>query len=188
MDTAVVKHLETHLGTIQHGWSVDAEGFPVSFQVVELGREKEPTVKQFATLGLSNFPLISRVSGKAISCELVMVARNGSGAIPGVMQQIGRELVQQGNALLRGDVIGPRGLLVAGSQLAALYASIPTWFPDSFASCTTGSGTVVFVWLIPISCEEADFIRQNGWNVFEETLQQCDPDLSDLLRASTVSA
>lgn len=94
MEPLLVRHLEAHLGTILHGWSLDADGDTVPFQVVELSDGKEPSVHTYSTLGLSNHPLRSRVSNKEIRCELVMVARNGSDAIPGVLQQVGRGLIQ----------------------------------------------------------------------------------------------
>lgn len=184
MEPLLVRHLEAHLGTILHGWSLDADGDTVPFQVVELSDGKEPSVHTYSTLGLSNHPLQSRVSNKEIRCELVMVARNGSDAIPGVLQQVGRGLIQEGHALLRGDVIGPRNPLISGSSMSALYASIPVYFPNSFATCDSAQGPIVFIWLIPIAQKEASYIQENGWNAFEKLLVNCDLDLSDLFRDS----
>lgn len=186
MDPLLVKHLEAHLGTILHGWSLDADGDTIPFQIVELSGGKEPSVHTYSTLGLSNHPLQSRVSNKEIRCELVMVARNGSDAIPGILQQVGKGLIQEG-ALLRGDVIGPRNPLINGSSMSALYASIPVYFPDSFATCDSAQGPIVFIWLIPIAQKEAFYIQKNGWSAFEKLLVGCDPDLSDLFRNSVIT-
>ena len=72
-----------------------------------------------------------------------------------MLQQIADEFIQTGCAPLRGQVFGPRGPLIPGSELAALYAAIPVYFPDDFAAHQSAEWTTVFVWLVPISASEA---------------------------------
>jgi Suppressor of fused protein (SUFU) len=180
----LVRHIEERLGPVQEGWRRDAEGKNVPFLVARLGGTKElPPGSYFSTLGLSDFPLRSRRSEKQIRMELLMTSKDAGGFIPGVLQQVGRQLIESGSALLRGDVIGPRDPLAEGSELTALYAAIPVYFPpgmDGFESERTGEG--VFVWLVPISTSEAEYIRTNGWSAFEDRLEEQDPDLADLRR------
>jgi hypothetical protein len=109
-----------------------------------------------------------------------------SGPIPGLLQGIANEILDSRQPLLRGDVIGPRGPLVSGSDITSLYAAIPVYFPDSFASCRVGDTSIAIVWLIPISSREAAFVRENGWPAFEELLVQIDPDLTNPFRPSIV--
>lgn len=184
MEPLLVQHLEQHIGKILHGWSTDARGNHVAFQVVQL--ENVLGVNAYSTLGLSKYSLQSRVTRKSIRSELIMLCRDGGDSIPGVLQQVGQELVNQEKALLRGDVIGPKNALIPGSQLRALYASIPVYLPDSFGRCEAEQGPVVFIWLIPISLPEVEYVRNRGWDAFEKVLQKQDPDLTDFFRQSVV--
>jgi hypothetical protein len=179
------QHLEKFLGTIQGGWSHDADGRKMPFNVVEFAGGPRPNTVTFSTLGLSKTPLRSRTTGKVIHHELVIVIpetmRNGPA--PGILQQIGQDAIASEQALLRGDVIGPRGpLFSADSHMEAFYASIPVYFPDGFATLRDDDRDVVMVWLVPISRGEAQFVRAHGWNRFEDELVRADPNLIDLRR------
>src|SRR5258708_40061992 len=107
------EHLERFLGPIDAGWSRDFHGNEVPFQVVRFAHGVRPAMIAFATLGLGRLPLRSRTNGKAIHHELVMVVPDTmrEGSVPETLQQIGREALQRGEPILRGDVIGPRGPL-----------------------------------------------------------------------------
>lgn len=183
--TSLVDHLESHLGRIEVGWSESDEGEPLPFQVVRFSGGPVEGCRVFSTLGLSRYPLLSRVSHKMIRHELVLLARRGFGDknLPGLLQQLGLECLKDNTAYLRGDVIGPRGVLFDGSTLQALYVAMPAYFPDSFASFQPAEGeAVVMVWLVPISAGEALFVRERGWQSFEDALLRYDPDLSDFTR------
>src|SRR5262249_44332691 len=148
MAPALITHLEAHLGQIQGGWQRDPDKRKLLFQIVRFAHGPVPGTKALTTLGLSNHPLKSRVSEKIIRCELVMLVRNGSKSLPGILQQVAMEMLQSRFAVLRGDVLGPRGPLVDGSKMQALYASNPVYFPETFAACRSESlGTIIFIWL-----------------------------------------
>jgi hypothetical protein len=42
------------------------------------------------------------------------------------------------------------------------------------------------VWLIPLLTEEANFVKDRGWSLFEDVLELENPDLMDLNRGSIV--
>jgi hypothetical protein len=57
---------------------------------------------------------------------------------------------------------------------------LPVYFDDDFFSVTIENGSdVAVVWLIPITAEETAFIRDEGWEAFEDALVRQDPDLLD---------
>lgn len=178
----VVAHLEGHLGEIEAGWSQDGEGVAPPFKVVRFGSGPVPGRVVFSTLGLSDAALPSRNSDRLIRHEFVMIVQDRlrNGPVPGLLQQIAREVLASGFALSRGDVIGPRGPVFAMSQMEAFYAAIPVFLPDAFGSC----GDVVMVWLVPISRNEANFVHDKGWSAFEDMLVDADPDLTDEDRVS----
>lgn len=72
--TTVYEHLEAFAGEIIGGWSSDADGTKLPFQIVQTAGGLGTTT--FATLGLSKFPLPgSRVGRepKLIRHELLMI-------------------------------------------------------------------------------------------------------------------
>lgn len=155
------------------------------FQVVRFKGLALPGCVAFATVGLSDRPLPSRRSSKAIRHEFMIIVpeRLAHGPLPGLLQQVGGEVLHTGSALLRGDVLGPKGALFAMSSMEALYAAIPVYLPDDFASCEIEDGSeVAIVWLVPISRDEADYVQARGWDAFEERLVAADPDLTDVDR------
>lgn len=176
----LVEHLESYLGEVEVGWSKDADGFALPFQVVRFAPGALSGCVVFSTLGLSSTALSSRRSGKPVRHEFMMIVpeRLREGPVPGLLQQVGLDVLASGTALLRGDVIGPRASLFAMSQMEALYAAIPVYLPDGFGHFDD----VVVVWLVPISRSEAEFVAGRGWPPFEERLIDVDPDLTDIDR------
>jgi hypothetical protein len=187
--SGLVHHLEAHLGQISCGWSLDAEGRKLPFQVVLFEKGPIPGTRTLSTLGLSDARLRIGASGKRIRQEFVMLIRERFGCrnLPGILQQLALEALEQDRGYVRGDVIGPRGQLVEGSAHEALYVAVPVYFPDDFHVFRPPAGEpIVFAWLVPITAEEARFIRDRGWAEFEDELEKQDPDLLDFGRASVV--
>lgn len=182
---SLAEHLERYLGEIEAGWSRDAAGNEMPFQIVRLPRGSGSGTISFATLGLSRYPLHSP-TGKEVRHELLMIVPDSwrDGPIPGLMQQVGAELLAASRPLLRGEVIGPRGELVPNSPMEAVYAAIPVYLPDSFAMYEGDDEQIAIVWLVPVTAAEAAYARARGWKKFEERLVETDPDLTDLYRPS----
>lgn len=184
---SLIDHLERFLGEIEVGWSGTPEAPDTSFQVVRFARRAFGGVV-FATIGLSKHELRSRVSAKRIRQELMMIVPSPADRrAPGLLQQVAGEAVESGDAILRGDVIGPRGRLFDGSEMEALYAAAPVYLPDDFAVFVARPTNVAIGWLVPISHSEAHFILSRGWSEFESKLAELDPDLVDMGRSPITS-
>lgn len=186
--SAIVAHLESHLGPIEVGWRGDRNGPGSHPQVVRLrGSARLPGVVPYATLGVSRHALHSPTSGRPLRLELVMLitAVSASSAWASLLHQVAGELLASHTAVLRGEVIGPRGPLVPHASTRALYASVPTLLPDDFATCRLeDAADVALVWLIPITADEAGYVAAHGWDAFEDLLVESDADLTDPHRAS----
>ncbi len=168
---ALIEHLEDRLGQITEGRQHDG------FQVVAFESG------WFATIGLSRHHLKSRTSGRQLRLELITAGRPAE-FLPGLLGQVADELLASHEALLRGDVIGPRGPLVPGSALEAWYAAAPVYQDDGFAAVDLDDGArAAIVWLVPVSRAEAAYVGSHGWRAFEDELVRHDPDLLDLGRA-----
>jgi hypothetical protein len=187
----ILDHLEQHLGPIEEGWSTNASGFKLPFIVARLPGGPLEDMKVFATAGLSDHLLTSRVSSKVIRQELAFVvqASFGDRNIPGLLQQVGMNALEKHTAYLRGDVVGPYGRLFDVGEMEALYVGIPVCLPPSFESFTRKDGEItVMAWVVPISASESAFVRRNGWEAFEDELARLQPDLSDPARRSIATA
>ncbi|MGD6834433.1 suppressor of fused domain protein [Sutcliffiella halmapala] len=184
-----IQFLDIHLGPIECGWTEDDRGERLPVQVAKYSKGPFSDTKTVSTLGLSKVPLTSNVSGKQIWQELIFVSYSNIGNInlPALLAQVSQTSLDSGTAFLRGDVIGPYGPIFDDSNFEALYVTIPGYFPDSFdAFKVNDKKTIIMVWLIPITSKEAEFIRQNGWEEFEDKLEELDPDLIDFKRESII--
>jgi hypothetical protein len=183
-----VEFLESHLGSIVHGYTDDGENLP--FHVVKFKGGPFPNTVTYSTLGLSHHNLVKRNSEKTIKHELFIVADSGfdEKEIVGALKRLGKEVLETHRPYLRGQVIGPRGTLFRGTKLEALYASVPVYFPDSFFEfeVENENSSIAQVWLVPVTAREAAFVAQNGWSLFEDLLTEADPDLINFKRDSIV--
>ncbi|MFK4085749.1 hypothetical protein ACI2LF_16690 [Kribbella sp. NPDC020789] len=66
--------------------------------------------------------------------------------------------------------------------MEALYVAGLVYFPDELAAVQEADRQVVIVWMVPITCGEAEFVAAE----FEELLVERDPGLMDLSRRSVV--
>jgi len=106
-----------------------------------------------------------------------------SGIFPALIHQLAIGGLERGEAILRGDVIGPQGAIIPESSLEAFYAAIPVYYDDAFSAVDLESGSrAVMVWMVPIGAAEAAFVAEAGWSAFESKLAEQDPDLMDLKR------
>lgn len=180
----LIEHIESFLGGIDAGWSEGVDGQKMDFQVVRCPMGVSVDTVAFLTLGLSCHRLTSRVSGKVIHHELLMVVSGHlhTGYVPGLLQQVAAEQLLAGEALVRGQVLAPRGALVEGSELEAIYVGVPVCLPDEFGTYRGTNEDVIFAWLIPISKSEAQYVDAYGWVGFEDRLVEANPDLTDMFR------
>lgn len=163
---------------------MDPDGQRMHVQILQFHSGPLEDVAAYSTLGLGRHRLISPSSGKPIRLELLMMVRRGDFErfIPSLLQQLADESIDGGRALLRGDVIGPRGVLDPNTSLEAMYVCGPVYQPDEFSTCEEPDGPVVIAWLIPLFAEEARFALTHGWEALEKLLAEHDPDLTDWRR------
>ncbi len=181
----LIEHMESRLGRLAEGWSVDPESNPMPFQIGRFQDGVLPGVTTYATIGLSKHSLRSRTSGRGIHQELMLSVNSqiASAIFPALIHQLAMGKLERGEAILRGDVIGPQGPVIPESSLEAFYAAIPVYYDDAFSAVDLESGIrAVMVWMVPIGTTEADFVAEAGWSAFESKLSEQDPDLMDLKR------
>jgi hypothetical protein len=180
----VRKHIQQTLGPILNEWQERLDGSLLPFAIAQLDEQPASHASCFVTMGLSEAEL-RFPSGNPTRQELVFACEraHASKNVQGLLAAVALERTESGRAFARGDVEGPAGILFPSTNLQALYASLPSYFPDAFARDTTTSPSTHFMWMIPITAAEASFISREGWNAFEDELVKQDPDLLDLNRA-----
>lgn len=87
----LVEHFEKYFGQIEAGWSNERDEKILPFQIVRFSSNDDYFV--YASLGMSNIPLISQKSGKEIRQELMMIFKRSqeSTVIVGILQDIIQE-------------------------------------------------------------------------------------------------
>ena len=68
-----------------------------------------------------------------------------------------------------------------------MYATVPSFFRDEVQVFRRSIPPTVFVLLLPITDDEAEFIGTQGWEPFEDLLETTDVDLFDLYRHSSLN-
>ena len=185
--TALIDHLEKRLGRML-GASRIFEAGETPGPVVAIFRGGNISgVDSFATVGASSSPLISRKTSRRLHLEFMMCGyqqEEGYGPLPNILKYVAGQVLESGQAVLRGDVMPLPVPIFPGGKMTALYAAIPVYFDPDFASVVIeNSVDVGVVWLIPVGKSEVSFIEGNGWQAFEDELVARDPDLLDARRA-----
>jgi hypothetical protein len=182
----LLDHLEAYLGRIRAAFPGD-DSTPPGVQVVRFGPDQPfAGVTTVSTLGLSHHYLSQPAVRQELLVHVPEHARPSN--LAGVLLQVAAELIHGNRSLRRGDVIGPRGRLFAGTAMTALYAALPVYLPDDFADFASDEGPVRLTWLVPITDDEAAYVTNYGWSAFEDALVAEDPDLTDLNRRSLAVA
>lgn len=177
----LIRYLEEHLGPISRGFKVKGE-------LVQLSRfENQPVsgATTLTTLGLSNHEL-HLAGGGSLREELIVSARKETEIdyLGRALHGIAQDVLERHHALVRGDVLGPRGPVVPNSTLEAFFCIHPAYWPESFDLFEGPEFKVRFLWLVPIAKKESDFIANEGWKSMLDQIRAQDPDLLDLRRPS----
>jgi hypothetical protein len=167
-------HFERHLGETVGGWSQDAAGVRLPFDVLRFTDVPHAGCTSYVTVGLSEH----RLTGpkKDVRLELILALRADVAPPVGVLVGIGEEILARHEPVLRGDVVK------VGGAIEWLYATVPVYYPDGLAQFDD----VAVCWLVPVFDREAQYVKRHGWDAFEDRLAEADPDLTDLGRSPVV--
>ena len=137
-------------------------------------------VSTLATLGLSRH-VLQLPRERQVRQELLIAAESDADldVVAAALLTLSESLVREHRALLRGEVLK---LAKPIGGMAAVYATIPTAFPDALATFGGSDPQTVVVWLIPVRDSEAAFVGLRGWSAFEDALESSDVDLFDFER------
>lgn len=182
---SLIQHVENHLGSIERGWKDNQSD--KTLQVVSFLDCPGETVSTFVSLGMSDEVLEMKDSRK-VRQELVFSAYtiSISNMVVSFLISLCEGILSRGKAVLRGEVIPLSPELAERIGFEFVYCTIPVFFEDDFCSYDETSPSTVMVWVLPIYKSEAKYIDRNGWESFEDLLEEKDPDLCSMERDSII--
>lgn len=180
-----IEHVEKYLGKISLGWK--DKSVTDGLQVVSFSHSPFEAVDTFMTIGLSHHELTVS-DKKKVRQELVFSTSDTelSNLIVSCLFFICESILKDHSALLRGQVVRLPKEAAEKLGFEAVYCAIPVFLDDDLATFNGSQPPTVIVWVIPIYKSEADFIDVNGWDKFEDVLEEKDPDLFFLRRAPVI--
>ena len=180
-----IEHAEKHLGDIDQGWKENASDQDIG--IVSFRSNPAESITTYLSLGLSK-EVLRLSESKRVRQELVLSVYSMaiSSLVVSFLMSLCEAILARGQAVLRGEVIPLSKELASRLEFDAVYCTIPVFFDDGFRTYSDSSPNTVVVWTIPIYQSEASYIEANGWEAFEELLEQDDPDLCSLSRQAVV--
>jgi hypothetical protein len=184
--SVIISHIEKHLGRIEEMRQLAGTEFDL--RTGGISQIPESDLNTYVTVGVSNH-VLRWGEDKDVRQEIIVVANSShpKHEVISFLLSFGEFIVKSHRALLQGDVVGPSTPVIPNATTNAVYATIPTIFPDQFAILNDGEIPILFVLIIPIVSSEAAFIRREGWAQFEEILESPKHDIFDLSRDTLVS-
>ncbi len=178
---SLILHVEKYLGPIARGWKENNS--KNDFQIISFHNCPEETVSTFLSLGMSD-QILKMSNNKQVRQELVFSVYTIKipNMVVSFLMSICDAIKSRGKAVLRGEVIPLSSGIAEIIGFEALYCTIPIFFSDDFHSYDATSPSTVMVWIVPLYQIEADYINKNGWESFEDMLEEKDPDLCSLER------
>lgn len=182
--TDFIGHLEAYLGRVQKRFEPARDEDRRPFQVLSFDGMPFRESTTIVTAGLGAH-VLDQPKGPAVRQELVGCAYRAEAdeRFAGLVDLVGRDMLQSHKAVLRGQVIGPGGPLVRGATVEALLCASPWYWPEGFERYDGMQPPVLIIWLVPITASEAAFVRERGIDAFEELVEKHEPDLLDLQRS-----
>lgn len=175
---SIERHYEGHLGDVTDRYRV-AMPDGADFEVVRIADCPCRDAACISSIGMAD------ARGLHLLQEILLPAYNRM--LPSVSMKLVGAVVQQvlatGVPLKRGDILGPAGPLMPGTNMEALYVCPPTYFDPELLAPIDDGHTISFLWLVPIYSSEALWARTHGFDAFESALETHDPDLLDLCRS-----
>lgn len=180
-----IDHAEKYLGNINKGWK--DKNRHEWLKIVSFKDCPGENVTTFLSLGMSN-RVLSLSESKEVRQEIVLPVYStaDSTLIVSFLLSLCETILNRKEAVRRGDVIALSNETAEKIGFDAIYCAIPVYSDEEFSVYDESSPPTVVVWTLPIYSNEVDYINANGWNAFEDLLEEKDPDLCSLSRDAVV--
>ena len=173
---SLIGHIERNLGTIIGSWKLPEED---GLQVLKFQHRPFEGVDTYCSLGMSN-NVLTLNNGRDIRQEFIFSVdskKYKEEEVASFLLTCCQGIKRSGVGVLRGELIGPGESVIPDVKSNSLYCSIPVFFQDSFNVYHSDSDSVVFVWLLPLTNSDFNYVNNSGWNDFEDKLEEVDLDM-----------
>lgn len=172
----IVEHIENYIGEISSAINIRDKKYNVTISL----HEQTPfdAVRTYSTLGLNRYFI-------GYYFEFIFVCGNNfsKSEIASFLTSFCEFLIDQNKSIRQGDTISFDFTITSETKMNTLYFTLPFYFDEDLQQLDLEDRSVVFPLIIPIYNEEAQLIKEKGWNKFEEFLEKNEIDnLWDLQR------
>ncbi|WP_433631769.1 suppressor of fused domain protein [Chryseobacterium cucumeris] len=172
----IVKHLEKYIGEISNAINITDKRYEVTISLYENIPFEE--IRTYSTLGLNRYFV-----GYYFEFILVCESKFSKDEIASFLTSFSEYVIEQNINVQRGNVISFDFMMTSETKMDSLYFTLPFYFDENLQQLDLEERSVIFPLIIPVYNEEAQLIREKGWNVFEEFLEENEIDnLWDLNR------
>ncbi|SHM65632.1 suppressor of fused domain protein [Chryseobacterium polytrichastri] len=172
----IVKHLEQYIGTISRATDIVDKKYNLTISVYDNIPFEE--IRTYSTLGMNRYFI-----DYYYEFIFVCMAKYNENEIASFLTSFAEYLIDAENGVRRGDVLSFDFTMTSQTQMNSLYFTLPFYFDDNLQQLKLENKNVIFPLIIPIYNEEAQLIKEKGWNSFEEFLEENEVDnLLDLNR------
>ncbi|WP_333597404.1 suppressor of fused domain protein [Chryseobacterium flavum] len=173
----IVEHLETYISKISRGISIVDRKYKISISVYD--NCPYDSHRTFTTLGLSHY-FIDYYYEFILVCK----SRFNENEIASFLTSFSEFLLDNKKGIKRGDVMTFDFNITSETKMNSLYFTLPFYFDDELQQLELEDRKVIFPIIIPIYDEEAELIKEKGWETFEAYLEENEIDnLTDLGRS-----
>nr|WP_314496028.1 suppressor of fused domain protein [uncultured Chryseobacterium sp.] len=167
----VVEHLEKYIGEISRGADIVDKRYDLSISLYN--NIPFEGVKTYSTLGMNHYFI-------DYYYEFIFVCGNqfNGNEIVSFLTSLSEYLIDSKNGVRRGDILSFDFTITSETKMNSLYFSLPFYFDDDLQELKLEDKSVIFPLIIPIYSSEAVLIEKNGWEKFEEFLE--DNEIDDL--------
>ncbi|UKB85264.1 suppressor of fused domain protein [Chryseobacterium sp. MEBOG06] len=172
----ITEHLEKYIGKISRRADIKNKRYnhTISFyDNIPFGG-----TRTYTTLGLNRY-----FTDYSIEFVLVCLSQYNENEIASFLTAFSEYLIDNKKGVQKGDVISFDFTMTSETQMDSLYFTFPFYFYDDLQQLELEDKSVIFLLIVPIYREEADLIREKGWDLFEEFMEEKTvDDLWDLKR------
>lgn len=168
----LVTYIENYIGKITSAYRNNKE---TKFSILRIEQTRIEDCSAAVSLGLSNF----------INKEIIITCKLNQLDDAKDIAAVLTEAFASGE--FKADykaLIGPFGL-ISGTQNKTAFLLIPPIYFDEIIS-KYDDGSFGFIWAIPVTDNEVNFINKSGVDSFLDLIEAVDPDLTDLNRLEIV--
>ncbi|ROH90612.1 suppressor of fused domain protein [Chryseobacterium cucumeris] len=174
----IIRHLEKYTGEISRGADIDDRKYNVTVALYDNIPFED--IRTYSTLGMNRYFI-----EYYYEFIFVCMARYSESEIASFLTSFAEYLIDGEKGIRRGDVLSFDFTMTSETKMNSLYFTLPFYFNDELQELQLEDKEVVFPLIVPVYQDEAELIKEKGWNAFEDFLVENEiDDLWDLNRKS----